>query len=160
MRTITILLFMFSLFHASSMKEDKITSNYSCSTTVAKGRRCTGSAYCTACTNCSRCAHCSNGGSCGVCSGGSTETNYTPSKKSRRYSKPNYATRTYNKNETVYVAVDTINVRKGPSYKYDIIEKIYFGDSISYLEKSGLWIKIKVEKTGTVGYVSAKLLNQ
>lgn len=33
------------------------------------GRRCTGSAYCSACKNCSGCKHCNEGGgTCGVCS--------------------------------------------------------------------------------------------
>lgn len=53
-----------------------------------------------------------------------------------------------------------INLRSGPGLKYNIIEKIYFGQTISYIQKDGEWIKVKIEKTGTLGYVYNKLLNQ
>lgn len=164
MKIFTFLILLMSTFYLTGVKEVKISSSYNCLPNVEKGGRCTGSAYCSACKNCSRCAHCSNGGSCGVCSSNISSEYYTTPKKSKRSSSSSsYSSKTaktYYKNETITVYNEVINLRKGPGLKYSIIEKIPYGGSVSYILESGEWIKVKVEKTGTIGYINTKLLNQ
>lgn len=135
-----------------------------------KGGRCTGSAYCTACTNCSRCAHCGSGGSCGVCS--SKSIDYTPKKKNKRSVKNNYPTQnsaSANKDQNTSNSTDlstnqeilivtkaVLNIRKRASINSVIIEKVYKNARLIKLQTLNSWYKIKVEKTGTIGYVYSK----
>lgn len=150
MKIFTFLFLIIGTFYASGVREDKVSSKYNCLYNIEKGGRCTGSAYCSACKNCSRCAHCSNGGSCGVCSGNSVSGYYATPTKSKKSSTSSYysskAAKKYYKNETITFYNDVMNVRKGPRLKYSIIEKISYGESVIYIQESGEWIKVKVEK--------------
>lgn len=127
-----------------------------CST--EEGRRCTGSAYCTACTNCSRCKHCSGGGSCGVCDRGNRSKRASSTSKSNT-SESTYAVkskkvinRSFYKGELLFVANTTLNLRSGPGTKYEIIAKLKLNDELTYIESSGDWIKVKVKKSGVEGW--------
>lgn len=169
MKTIYNLTLIIILLFISYKKNDKINSNYNCHVITTKKGRCTGSVNCTVCRNCSRCAYCSNGGSCGVCGGGyssSSKYNHSSSKKNKKSSTASSfyysskASRTYNEDETIIIYNDMINVRKGPGLKYEIIEKIYLGDSVTFIERYEIWLKVKVEKTGSIGFISSKILNQ
>lgn len=138
--------------------------------------RCTGSANCTACSNCSRCGHCSSGGSCGVCRGSSSGRSfYSSSSRSRKSTKKkNSSTYTSSKSSGInatsksynfssgstilYVNTNRLNVRKSPSTKSEILEKVERYDELIYIETSGSWYKVKVEETGTVGYVYYSLV--
>lgn len=51
---------------------------------------------------------------------------------------------------------DVTNIRKAPSLNSVVIEKGLKGSQLNYLSKSNDWIKIKVKKTGTVGFVYYK----
>lgn len=44
-----------------------------------------------------------------------------------------------------------VNFRKGPSKKYTSMRKLYKGSKLTYLGKSGKWVKVKY--SGTTGYV-------
>ncbi|SEF49991.1 SH3 domain-containing protein [Halpernia humi] len=142
--------------------------------------RCTGSAYCSACSNCSRCAHCSAGGTCGVCAGSSRGRSfYSAPKKSKKtkqkkstnsygfYSSGNVAkskksnpVKTYYTNGEKMAVVATIseiaNIRNAPSIKARIVEKVHKNERLIVIQNLGTWLKIKVEKTGTVGFVFHK----
>lgn len=149
-------------------------------TSINHDGRCTGSADCSACSNCSRCAHCSAGGTCGVCAGSSKGRSfYSVPKKSKKtkqkksnnsygfYSSGNVLrlkksnpVRTYNTNGEKMAVVATIseitNIRNTPSIKARIVEKVKRGSELNILQKSGNWLKVKVKKTGTVGFVFSK----
>ena len=154
-------------FYFSETSEKKITSKYNCTKLAENKGRCTGSAYCSACSNCSRCAHCSNGGTCGVCSGSSSNSSYTIPKIKKKvktttstyYYEPVQETKVYYENESITIYSETINLREKPSTKSIIIEKISYGDTVIFIEKTGEWSKIKVEGTGSIGFVFSKLLN-
>lgn len=112
------------------------------------GRKCTGSAYCTACKNCTGCMHCAkNGGKCGVCSGSGHNSNpHTVSVNRNIFFKGDYL-----------VIIPTIlNLREGPSSEYKILQKLTNKSQLIYLEKEGLWLKVKAKETETIGYVFYK----
>ena len=44
-----------------------------------------------------------------------------------------------------------VNFRKGPSMNYSIMRKLYKGYKLTYLGRSGNWIKVKYN--GTTGYI-------
>ncbi|MDQ8142247.1 SH3 domain-containing protein [Chryseobacterium sp. CFS15] len=130
--------------------------------------RCTGSAYCTACSNCSRCGHCGAGGTCGVCSGGSSERNLSYSssnKKSKTAKKSTNSTSSKKTNSKTsstphklmsQLKAETIDVRKGPGFRFDVVEKIRQGTALIEIEKKDSWIKVQIQKTGTTGYIYYK----
>lgn len=124
--------------------------------------RCTGSAYCTACSNCSRCGHCGAGGTCGVCSGGSSEKSFYSSSSSKKSKSPKKSTnstsskKTDLKTSSTHHKIETIDVRKGPGFRFDVIEKIKQGTALIEIEKKDSWIKVQIQKTGTTGYVYYK----
>jgi len=129
-------------------------------------RGCSGSDYCSACKNCSGCAHCNSGGSCGVCKSSSSNNHYsTPKrKKNSARSKPvqyyQYTTsKTYNADEPITIYKELINLREKPNTKSEVLESLLYGDTVIFIEKKGEWSKVKVEKTGTVGFIFSKLLN-
>jgi uncharacterized protein YgiM (DUF1202 family) len=165
MKTLAILILTMLTFYISDITEKKITSKYSCTKIIEDEGRCTGSAYCSACSNCSRCAHCSNGGSCGVCSSSSSNSSYTTPKTKRGiktstyYYEPVQETKVYYENESITIYSETINLRQKPSTKSIILEKLNYGDTVLFIEKMGEWSKIKVEETGTIGFVYSRLLN-
>ena len=152
-------------FYGPYIKEKKVTSKYNCARIVEVEGRCTGSAYCSACSSCSRCAHCSNGGTCGVCSSSSSYSSYsTPkakkkSKASTYYYKPIKETKVYYENEFITIYAEAINLREKPNTQSIILEKLGYGDAVVFIEKNGEWSKVKVEETGTIGFVFSKLLN-
>lgn len=124
-----------------------------------EGRKCTGSANCTACTTCSGCRHCKKeGGSCGVCSSSSrnqyrttpnyssgSSSSYTTKKKDRGY---------YLK--TLVVTSEILNVRSGPGTNYTISDKLYKNDLLVFLSMQGDWVKVENQKTKRIGYVYFK----
>jgi hypothetical protein len=164
-KTLCILILTIVAFYFSDITENKITSKYNCVKILKNEGRCTGSAYCSACSDCSRCAHCSNGGSCGVCSGSSPNNSYTTPKIKRKvktstsYYEPIQETEVYYENESITIYSETINLREKPSTKSLILEKLSYGNTVVFIEKTGEWSKIKVEETGTIGFVFSKLLN-
>ena len=115
-----------------------------------EGRRCTGSAYCTACKNCSGCQYCAkNGGTCGVCSSGK---NYRSKPETKTYTYPKISHK-LSKGAYLYVAVASLNLRSGPGSEYKTIERLKKNSKLAYLDKDGAWIKVKVEASGATGYV-------
>lgn len=165
MKTLVMLIFTMLTFYVSDINEKKTTSKYDCIKIAENEGRCTGSAYCSTCSNCSRCAHCSNGGTCGVCSSSYSNSSYTTPKAKKKvktstyYYEPAQEARVYYENESITIYSETINLREKPNTKSIILEKLSYGDSIIFIEKTGEWSKIKVEETGTIGFVFSKLLN-
>jgi hypothetical protein len=168
MKTLSILILTMLTFYFSDITEKKITSKYNCTKIIENEGRCSGSSYCSACSNCSRCAHCSNGGTCGVCSGSSSNSFYTTTPKAKKkvkittstyYYEPVQETTVYYENESITIYSETINLREEPNTKSIILEKLSYGDTVVFIEKTGEWSKIKVEETGTIGFVFSKLLN-
>jgi uncharacterized protein YgiM (DUF1202 family) len=161
---LVISLFTFNLFDTEA---SLITSNYACARTDANLGRCTGSAYCSICSNCSRCGHCSNGGSCGVCRVSSSSSSFYSSPKSETkkkvksttYYESEIETKVYVENEFLFISKTMINLREEPNNKSKVIEKLYYGDSVVFIEKNGEWSKVKSGKTENVGFVLTKLLN-
>lgn len=149
-----------------------LNSCFKANDNIGHDGRCTGSAYCTACSNCSKCGHCSSGGTCGVCKGPSSERNFysgsSVTKKSKASKKrtasrtrSNPPTKTNRKSlfyaptssTTYYAKEKIVNIHKGPGFEFPVIEKVKQGSKLSEIEENEEWIKIKVWKTGTEGFV-------
>lgn len=123
--------------------------------------RCVGSSYCTTCKNCSRCKHCSkNGGSCGVCSTSNSRSYTATPKQNKKIRNSSKTYKNYTLTTELYITIAALNLRKGPGTKFKIIEKLDNSDKLFYLGKEKLWIKVKVEKSGAVGYVYYKYLKE
>lgn len=142
------------------------------------GGRCTGSSYCTACKNCSGCKHCNSGGSCGVCA--SPEPEPAPVKKTKvvkasstKVNSSRSTTAKSAKTKTVMgsssasnihtVKTASINVRKEPSAKAEIICVIHHKKSVRILKKvDATWVEIEAfcdNNRRVTGYVHRSLLN-
>lgn len=150
------------------------------------GGRCTGSAYCTACKNCSGCKHCNSGGSCGVCA--APEPEPAPVKKKSVplvkstpvVSSPKLGTNrvaksssTKSKSKTVLgsssdsnihtVKAASINIRKEPSAKGEIICTLHHKKSVRILKKvDAIWVEIEAfcdnNNRRVTGYVHRSVL--
>lgn len=101
--------------------------------------RCTGASDCKICKNCSGCKHCAyNGGSCGVCS----------SQKHTIGSK-------YSKGDSISIT-EISQVYKKPDTSSEVIQTVLKGADLIYIDAVNGWMKIKVEKSGLIGYISAQ----
>lgn len=135
------------------------------------GRRCTGSASCSACSNCTGCAHCSSGGSCGVCSGGSygkkssskkkksnpaPDSHYTQKNKSYNSPKIRIDEININTNNRYFAGVAVTNIYEKPSLKSKVIETVPKNTELKQLSKQDSWYKVEVKKSRKVGYVYYK----
>lgn len=167
---LSILILGFGILFSDSFSFSKSENSH--------GGRCTGSAYCTACSSCSRCGHCNSGGTCGVCSGSSSGRSFysTPRKKHKTtyhsYSTNSYSSakkkktkkatsstvKYYSENgETIVKTItDITNIRKSPSIKAKIIEKVEKNSSLILLQNFGKWLKVKVRKSKKIGFVYYK----
>jgi len=152
---------------AAQTKSAKLLAS-SCETA---GRACKGSDYCSACTNCSGCKHCKSGGTCGVCrdrsskSSESTEvlTAYKQNeKKTPSGTKVKTARGTKNgafyKDQPLYITATSIALYEGPGTHYKIVETVKKGRRVIFIEAREPWLKVKSEKTATVGYVHRDVL--
>ena len=61
---------------------------------------------------------------------------------------------------TVYVSKDggSLNLRAGKGTSYEITGYAVHGESVTVLENSGKWSKIRVERTGKVGYIRSSYI--
>lgn len=119
--------------------------------------RCTGSMNCRACTNCSRCGHCNKGGSCGVCYKNNKVNVYEPKTQSYHtiYSlKDDVYSQKYK--DILIVTSDNLNLRYASSTNSEILEKLLKNQEVMCLAYADGWYKVKVIKTGTVGFVYSK----
>lgn len=125
-----------------------------------QGRRCTGSANCTACTTCSGCRHCKKeGGSCGVCSSSSSRKQYRATPSYSTGSGSTYTTKKKDRGyylKTLVVTSTTLNMRSGPGTNFNISDKLYKNDQLVFLSMQGGWVKVENKKTKNIGYVSSK----
>jgi uncharacterized protein YgiM (DUF1202 family) len=165
MKLITFIIIILSLF--------SLNACFKANDNIGHKGRCTGSANCTACSNCSRCGHCGSGGTCGVCSSSrgrsihsNPSSNRSTNNKKKNSSKirstsqseassPNHI---YDSNSPVayYAKGKIVNIRKGPGIEFLVIEKIKQGSKLMKIEENGDWIKVKIRKTGTEGFVYYK----
>jgi uncharacterized protein YgiM (DUF1202 family) len=54
-----------------------------------------------------------------------------------------------------------VNVRNGPSPRYNVILKLTRGTRVEILQDPGNgWVKLKVEDTGRIGWMAARLLEK
>lgn len=54
-----------------------------------------------------------------------------------------------------------VNLRNGPSTRYNVILKLTRGTRVEILQEPGNgWVKLKVEDTGRVGWMASKLLEK
>ncbi|MCF2875070.1 MULTISPECIES: hypothetical protein [unclassified Tenacibaculum] len=136
--------------------------------------RCTGSVYCRACRNCSRCKYCNSGGSCGVCG----KRRSTPKRKKttfRRKSNTNQRNIYDGRNNvnsltienekiseepyymrTLIVQIEGAPLRSGGGWNYYVIQKLKKGEELFLLSMVGEWVKVKVKRTESIGFVHYK----
>lgn len=57
---------------------------------------------------------------------------------------------------TLVVNSETLNLRKGPSTSYDVIEQLKRDQELIFLAMTGDWVKVKVKSNGLVGFVHSK----
>ncbi|SIS32738.1 hypothetical protein SAMN05421768_10326 [Chryseobacterium joostei] len=142
------------------------------------GGKCTGSTYCTACSNCSRCGHCSGGGTCGVCKSNFSPTTIpskrSPSKKSSSRSKSDSYYKPNSKGSSTKIPKSSIEdlsinltlnsiiisnratkIFEKQSFKSKIIETVSKNTSLIKISKNSSWYKVKVQKSGKVGYINS-----
>lgn len=148
-----------------------VSFSLSDSESLHDGRRCTGSASCSACSNCTGCAHCSSGGSCSVCSGSSygkkssskkkkskasSDSHYT--KKSKSYHSPKIQIDeiNINTNNRYFAGVAVTNIYEHKSKQSKIIETVPKNTELKQLSKQDSWYKVQVKKSRKVGYVYYK----
>lgn len=133
----------------------------------AQGRKCVGSSSCSACTTCSGCQHCAkDGGTCGVCSSAKHIPSTTPKKKAPAVEKKSFpvATSPSNPNTTteiniIYVvAATSLNLRSGAGESYSVITPLEYGTELIALTTNGTWWKVKVVKSGLIGYVHSSYI--
>lgn len=62
--------------------------------------------------------------------------------------------------DQIEVISTTLNVREGAGTNYDIIEKVLEGTKLELVRISGSWLKVKVIKTNTIGFVYAKYVKK
>jgi uncharacterized protein YgiM (DUF1202 family) len=135
-----------------------LTFTLMCNHAFAQGRKCTGSANCTACTTCSGCKHCNEGGgTCGVCSSGNhykggsngnSGSGSIPEYKPKVIPKPQKAI-----GDLYKVSATTLNLRTGPGTSYSIVKELPYGTLVSLVTTSGSWLQVKVVSSGEIGYV-------
>lgn len=53
----------------------------------------------------------------------------------------------------------SMNVRKGPGVGYEVVTWVKNGESVTVLESGKSWTKIKVDKSGKVGYIKTSALS-
>lgn len=128
--------------------------------------RCTGSANCSACTTCSRCGHCGAGGTCGAC----TVSSSTKSKPKKHKKSESYASSGKKSKKPPKIVIDEVNINIGSNSRYiasipkiiiyerqskesNIIERVTKNEKLIWLEKQPHWYKVKVQKSGKIGYV-------
>lgn len=58
--------------------------------------------------------------------------------------------------ETDYVTKATVNVRKGPGTKYEIVAKIPKGTKIRVVGKEGPWLKVESKHDNPPGYIDER----
>lgn len=59
------------------------------------------------------------------------------------------------------VAAASVNMRNGPSTRYNVILRLPRGTQVQILQEPGNgWVKLKVSETGRVGWMAAKLLTR
>jgi uncharacterized protein YgiM (DUF1202 family) len=122
---------------------------------IKSGGRCSGDASCTACTSCSSCKHCSKeGGSCGVCTTYSTpkKYNYTKKKAVRAPKSPDR----YRKMQMIEVTSENLNVRAEASVKSKVLVTVHQGDMLTVISNEGEWLYVRVDASGTNGWVNYK----
>ena len=170
------LLFVLLFTTAINAQDSKLIAS-SCH---ADGRRCSGTAYCSACSNCSGCANCNSGGTCGVCTSYETQkkvykkpvkkaikpavyttkaTKVKPSTKKKSIQSFYNSTPTYSVGDKIYVSSEILNLREGPGTNYPIIETLEKGDTLELLGYDGEWIQVIILKSKNVGYVKSKFVN-
>lgn len=156
--TLLILIFTFSFNIQSQTTAKKGLLASCCETEVGK---CTGSANCSTCKNCVRCKHCSNGGSCGVCAG--TKVNTFSSSTKKNNSKSTSSSTKASKSKTDYYAGKTLtvinaklNLRKEPRTNSEIVVTLSRNDKLTFIEEKRDWIKVLVNDTQKIGWVSSR----
>jgi len=127
--------------------------------------RCSGDAYCTACKNCSACKHCSKeGGSCGVCASYAAPVVAKPRKvKAKAFTAAGGTTvvkpmKQYKRLQMLEVTSETLNVRDGAGSNYKVLEVINYGDMVTYISHDGEWLYVRVDESGTNGWVNYKFV--
>ncbi|MXN90506.1 SH3 domain-containing protein [Flavobacterium sp. Sd200] len=56
------------------------------------------------------------------------------------------------------VVSETLNVHIGPGTAYDVAETIAQGDMLTYISHHGEWIYLRVNESGTNGWVNYKFV--
>lgn len=155
-----ILLLNFNLYS----QDTKLIASCCEKTETKSFGRCSGNASCTACSSCRYCKHCSAGGTCGVCA------SYTPApakttKRQTRTQKSSNINNYYSSSSSVsvnsygdklIVISENLNLREDAGTNYDVVEKLYKGDILTFISNNGDWTEVRVLKSGNKGYVISK----
>jgi len=146
-----LLIALFSF--ATTISIGQINTDTAIASCCEEGRGCSGSAYCSACKNCTGCKHCAkNGGSCGVCNGESSRK-YTKSKRSPKSSIKSGRAHKFSIGDNLQITTATLNLRKGPGTKYEILKKLEPNHLLEIIAYQGRWLKVTVMNTEVVGFV-------
>jgi len=141
-----------------------------CTGTFAQGRKCYGYDNCTACTTCSACQHCAKGGgTCGVCS----SIKHTPAKTTKKKTptieyktipsnnSPSATIKSPSDNTDLFVVTaSSLNLRSGPGVSFAVIIPLELGTELTVLASNGIWWKVKVFKSGLMGYVHSSYIKR
>ena len=76
------------------------------------------------------------------------------------YTAPSGTSSSTQSKTTIWVSANggSLNVRKGPATSYARAGYVQHGDAVTVLEKGSVWSKIKVVRTGVVGYVKTRYI--
>lgn len=60
-----------------------------------------------------------------------------------------------------FVRASRVNMRQGPGTNYSVLTRLLANDKVIVLEDSGTgWLRLKVDKSGRVGWIAASLLSK
>jgi uncharacterized protein YgiM (DUF1202 family) len=160
MKKLLLLTLLFTGFLTSAQNSKLLASCCAAPEPQAKEfGRCSGDAYCTACKNCSACKHCSKeGGSCGVCASYAAPVVSKPKKAKAAASTITKPMKQYKRLQMLEVTSETLNVRDGAGTNFKLLETINQGDMVTYISHDGEWLYIRVNASGTNGWVNYKFV--
>lgn len=57
------------------------------------------------------------------------------------------------------ISGNSVNLRRGPGTRFNVVGRLSRGDSVQVLSQEGTWVKLRVTESGRIGYVADFLLS-